>query len=102
MVGAIVLLCSNHTMRSSNLLSKEQPQVSALFLVLRVAPARFEIPKTRVSGLHRYYILRAEEVGFEPTVELPLHRISSAAPSTTQPLLLYSRYPSIFGIENVG
>ena len=31
-------------------------------------------------GFHRL----AERVGFEPTVELPLHMISSHAPSTTQ------------------
>src|SRR4029453_1241925 len=30
---------------------------------------------------------RAEGVGFEPTVELPLHGISSAAPSATRPPL---------------
>ena len=29
----------------------------------------------------------AEGVGFEPTVELPLHGISSAAPSATRPPL---------------
>ena len=29
----------------------------------------------------------AERVGFEPTVELPLHSISNAAPSTTRPSL---------------
>ena len=28
----------------------------------------------------------AEEVGFEPTVKLPLRLISSQVPSTTQPL----------------
>ena len=28
----------------------------------------------------------AEEVGFEPTVELPLRLISSQVPSTAQPL----------------
>src|SRR5499427_10462132 len=31
----------------------------------------------------------AEGVGFEPTVELPLHGISSAAPSATRPPLLH-------------
>src|SRR5215475_6099634 len=33
----------------------------------------------------------AEGVGFEPTVELPLHGISSAAPSATRPPLLHHR-----------
>ena len=38
----------------------------------------------------------AEGVGFEPTVELPLHGISSAAPSATRPPLpTYTAYPLI-------
>ena len=32
----------------------------------------------------------AERVGFEPTVEFPLHTLSKRAPSTTRTSLLYT------------
>ena len=38
----------------------------------------------------------AEEVGFEPTVQLPVHNISNVAPSTTRPLLRGNKYSLIY------
>ena len=40
----------------------------------------------------------AEEVGFEPTVQLPVHNISNVAPSTTRPLLRGNKYFIIYYI----
>ena len=40
----------------------------------------------------------AEEVGFEPTVQLPVHNISNVAPSTTRPLLRGNKYSLIYYI----
>ena len=44
----------------------------------------------------------AEREGFEPPVQLPVHRISSAARSTTPASLQYVRTPSVhlpFGLR---
>ena len=43
-------------------------------------------PKNLLSG-RRFTRFRTEREGFEPSIELPLYSISSAAPSTTRPPL---------------
>ena len=49
----------------------------------------------------------AEREGFEPSVELPLHSISNAAPSTTRPPLRFNgiqrqKYSLNYGISKFG
>ena len=44
-------------------------------------------------GRSKFKMKMAERVGFEPTVELPLHSISNAAPSTARPSLRLNARP---------
>ena len=45
------------------------------------------MPEISISFALFFYKKMAERVGFEPTVEFPLHSISNAAPSSTRPSL---------------
>ena len=50
-----------------------------------------------VENVTATYHVETEREGFEPSIELPLYSISSAAPSTTRPPLLVLTFTNLAG-----
>src|SRR6266849_8895470 len=70
--------------------TESTPRVQPSRAASQLGPSRQSACSAVSHELHATKLL-AEGVGFEPTVELPLHGISSAAPSATRPPLHASR-----------